>query len=79
MNGGRRCPTTVTDAAGVDDDEIASGRRHRPTTATTVADVANVDDNEATNGGRRRPTACHKPFYHGIGGIIIPPKNGATR
>jgi hypothetical protein len=22
---------------------------------------------------------CHKPPNHGIGGIIIPPKNGATR
>ncbi len=22
---------------------------------------------------------CNKPFYHGIGGILIPPKNGATR
>ena len=22
---------------------------------------------------------CHKPPNHGIGGILIPPKNGATR
>jgi hypothetical protein len=56
-NGGRRRPTTVTDAAGVDDDEVTSGGRRRPTTAMTVADVANVDDDEATTGGRRRPTA----------------------
>jgi hypothetical protein len=56
-NGGRRHPTTVTDAAGVDDDEVTSGGRRRPTTAMTVADVANVDDDEATTGGRHRPTA----------------------
>ena len=56
-NGGRRRPTTVTDAAGVDDDEVTSGGRRRPTTAMTVADVANVGDDEATTGGRHRPTA----------------------
>jgi hypothetical protein len=43
---------TVTDVAGVNDNEVASGGCHRPTTATTVADATNVDDDEATNGGR---------------------------
>ena len=43
------------DIAGVDDDEVASGGRRRPTTATTITDAANVNDNEATNEGRLRP------------------------
>jgi hypothetical protein len=42
------------DNAGIDDDEVASGRRCRPATGMTVADAANVDDDKATNGGRRR-------------------------
>jgi hypothetical protein len=25
------------------------------------------------------PQVCYKPPNHGIGGILIPPKNGATR
>ena len=36
-------------SAGVDDDEVASGRRHRPTMTMTVADAVSIDDNEATN------------------------------
>jgi hypothetical protein len=54
----RTCTATgieeEADNTGVDKDEVASGGRHRPTTATTVADVATVNNNEATNGGRRR-------------------------
>jgi hypothetical protein len=37
-------------SAGVDDVEVASGGRHRPTTTMTVADAASIDDDEATNG-----------------------------
>jgi branched-subunit amino acid aminotransferase/4-amino-4-deoxychorismate lyase len=36
-------------SAGVDDDEVASGRRHRPTMTMTVADAVSIDDDEATN------------------------------
>jgi hypothetical protein len=37
-------------SAGVDNDEVASGRRHRPTmTMMTVADAVSIDDDEATN------------------------------
>ena len=43
------------DDAGIDDNEVASGGRRRPTTPTTTAEAANVDDNEATSGGRRHP------------------------
>ncbi len=42
------------DNASVDNDQVASSRRRRPTTATTIADAANVDIDEATNGRRRR-------------------------
>ena len=58
IRGGREAETLEEEAedAGVDDDEVASGGRRRPTTATTIADAANVDDDEATNSGRRCPT-----------------------
>ena len=42
IKGGREAKTLKEEAddAGVDDDEVASGGRHRPTMATTVADAA---------------------------------------
>ena len=57
IKGGREAKTLEEEAddTSIDDDEVASGGRRRPT--MTVADAANVDDNKATNGGRRRPTA----------------------
>jgi len=58
IKGGREAEALEEEAedAGIDNDEVASGGRRRPTTPTTIADAANVDDDEATSGGRRRPT-----------------------
>ena len=52
IKGGREAETLEeeVDDAGVDDDEVASGGRRRPT--MTVADAAN-DDNEAHDSHRR--------------------------
>ena len=64
-NGGRRCPTTVTDAAGVDDDEVTSGGRRRPAIEGRPRRVAeaidDVDVDEGTSFGRRRPTTPVPP------------------
>jgi hypothetical protein len=57
IKGGREAEALEEEAddAGIDDDEVASGGRRRPTIPTTIANVANVDDNEATSGGRCHP------------------------
>ena len=57
IKGGREAEALEEEAddAGIDDNEVASGRRCCPTTPTTIADAANVDYDEATSGGRHRP------------------------
>ena len=58
IKGGREAEALKEEAedAGIDDNEVASSGRRRPTTPTIIADAADFDDDEATSGGRRRPT-----------------------
>jgi hypothetical protein len=45
-------------SAGVDDNEVASGRRHRPTMTMTVANAVSIDDDKATNEIAAKGTNC---------------------
>jgi hypothetical protein len=45
-------------SAGVDDNEVSSGRRHRPTMTMTVANAVSIDDDKATNEIAAKGTNC---------------------